>query len=96
MNGHRSIVNDIHNQQIVYQNFNQIDHSGNSIKVRNLEKIYHHTNNSTLSTSFRRQREEYWARELGTATPYGWNDKINTVGKLSSPICSSVNVTSNY
>ena len=62
------------------------------MKVRILEKIYHSTNNPTLSTPFRRQREEYWIKELGCATPYGCNDKIDTVGNLSSPGCNTVNV----
>ena len=31
-------------------------------------------------------------RELGTAVPYGCNDRIDSVGNLTSPACSSVNV----
>jgi len=41
-----------------------------------LEKIYHRINNSNLTTPLRRQKGDYWIRELGTATPYGCNDKI--------------------
>ena len=33
-----------------------------------------------------------WFGELGTAAPYGCNDKIDSVGNLTSPRCSSVNV----
>ena len=91
MNGHRYNVNN-NGQQLLYQHFNQADHSILSMKVRILEKIYHKTNNPTLSTPLRRQREEYWIKELGCATPYGCNDKIDSLGNLSSPGCDSVNV----
>ena len=77
---------------MLYQHFNLPDHSILSFKVRILEKIYHPTNNPSLSTPLRRQREEFWIRELGTAAPYGCNDKIDSVGNLTSPRCSSVNV----
>jgi hypothetical protein len=62
------------------------------MKVRILEKIYHHTNNPTLSTPFRRQREDHWIRNLGTAFPYGCNDNINNVGDLTCPLTNNVNV----
>ena len=62
------------------------------MRVRILEKIYHHTNSPNLSTPYRRKREEYWIRQLCTATPYGCNDNISTIGNLSSPACESVNV----
>ena len=91
VNGHRSEINN-GGGQLFYQHFNQADHSVLSMKVRMLEKIYHHTNSPTLSTPYRRKREEHWMRELGTATPYGCNDNISTIGNLSSPGCSSVNV----
>ena len=42
--------------------------------------------------SLRRQKEDYWIRELVTATPCGCNDKIDGIGILSSPTCRSVNV----
>ena len=62
------------------------------MRVRILEKIYHHTNSSTLSSPFRRQRELYWIQQLCTAMPYGCNDNIKDIGNLSSPNCSEVNV----
>ena len=62
------------------------------MRVRIIEKIYHHTNSPTLSTPYRRQREEYWIRKLGTALPYGCNDNVSTIGNLSSPGCQSVRV----
>ena len=93
MNGHRSQIKHGGNQ-FLYQHFNQVDHSILSFRVRILEKIYHHTNDPDYSTSFRRQREEFWIRMLGTAIPYGCNDNINHVGNLSHPMCSSVNVFS--
>ena len=89
--GHRSgIINIVNN--IIYQHFNQPDHSILSIRVRINEKIYHRTNNLNLATPLRRQKEDYWIRELRTATSYGCNDKIDGTGILSSPTCISVNV----
>ena len=91
MNGHRSSINNNEFPE-VYQHFNRPDHSILSMKVRIIEKIYHPTNNPNLSTPLRRQKEENWIRTLGTAIPYGCNDKIDSVGILSSPRCSDVNV----
>ena len=48
--------------------------------------------NPSLSTPFRRKREEHWIRRLGTAAPYGCNDHIDSIGNLTSPGCQSVNV----
>ena len=62
------------------------------MKVRILEKIHHPTSNPSLSTPFRRKREEDWIRQLGTAAPYGCNDHIDSIGNLTSPGCQSVNV----
>jgi len=91
INGHRFNINN-GGKQILYQHFNQEDHSILSMRVRILEKIYHHTNSPNLSTPYRRKREEYWIKQLGTAMPYGCNDNISTIGNLSSPACKSVNV----
>ena len=93
INGHRYEINHGGNQ-LVYQHFNQVDHSILCLRVHVLEKIYHRTNNPTLSTPFRRQREEHWIRELGTAAPYGCNDRIDSIGNLTSPGCRNVNVMS--
>ncbi len=89
MNDHRSNVNDPNNNKFVYKHFNQPDHSIVSMKVRIIEKIYHPTNDPILSTPHRLHREDFWIRELGTAIPYGCNDKIDGVGILSRPRCSS-------
>ena len=62
------------------------------LQSKNTRKIYHPTNNPSLSTPLRRQREEFWIRELGTAAPHGCNDKIDSVENLTSSRCSSVNV----
>ena len=92
MNGHRSQINNGGNQ-LLYRHFNLPDHSVLSMKVRILEKIYHLTNKPINScTPFRRKREEYWIRQLGTAAPYGCNDHIDSIGNLTSPGCQSVNV----
>ena len=60
--------------------------------VRIIEKIYHHTNSSKLSTSYRTDRELFSIKELVTAMPYGCNDNIKGVRNLSSPGCSEINV----
>ena len=61
--GHRSgIINNVND--IVYQHFNQPDHSILSMPVRIIEKIYHMTNNPNLATPLRRQKKDYWIREL--------------------------------
>ena len=85
MNGHRFQINHAGNQ-LLYKHFNLPDHSILSMK------IYHPTNNSNHSTPFRRKREEYWIRQLGTAAPYGCNDHIDSIGNLTSPGSQSVNV----
>jgi hypothetical protein len=54
------------------------------MRVRIIEKIHHRTTNPNLAASLRRQKEDYGIRELGTATPYGCNDKIDDIGILSS------------
>ena len=87
MSGHRYKINHGSNQ-LLYQHFNLLDHSILSFKIRILEKKYT-TNNPILSTSLRRQREEFWIRELGTAAPYGCNGKKRFCRESR---CSSVNV----
>ena len=57
INGHRYQINNNGNQ-LLYQHFNQPDHSILSMSVIVLEKIYHHTNSPILSTPYRRQRDE--------------------------------------
>ena len=39
-----------------------------------------------------RLRELHWIKKLGTAAPYGCDDKIKGVGTLSSPSCKYTNV----
>ena len=84
------MINNAH--YIVKQHFNQPDHSILSMRVRIIENIYHRTNNPDLETPLCMQKKDDWIRELGTATPYGCNDKIDGIGILSSPTCRSVNV----
>jgi hypothetical protein len=61
--------------RILYNHFNQPGHDRClTMKVRIIEKIYHHTNSSILSTPYRTDRELFWIKELGTAMPYGCND----------------------
>ena len=72
--------------RILNNHFNQ---PGNdrclTMKVRIIEKIYHHTNSPLLNTPYRTDRQLYWITELGTAMPCGCNDNIKGVGNLSSP-----------
>ena len=81
--------------RILYNHFNQ---PGNdrclTMKVRIIEKIYHHTNSPILSTPYRTDRELFWIKELGTTMPYGCNDNIKGVGNLSSHGCNEINVMS--
>ena len=77
--------------RLLYRHFNQPDYSIVSMKVVLIEKIYHHTNSPTLSTHFRRQREEFSIKILGTASPYGCYDNLSSVGNLTSPSCSKTN-----
>ena len=81
--------------RILYNHFNQPGHDRClTMKVRIIEKIYHHTNSPILSTPYRTDRELFWIKELGTAMPYGCNDNIKGVGNLSSPGCNEINVMS--
>ena len=91
MNGHRFQINH-GGSRLLHRHFNLPDHSILSMKVRILEKIYHPTNNPSLSTPLRRKREEHRIRQLGTAAPYGCNDHMDSIGNLTSPGCESVNV----
>ena len=75
---------------------NRVDHHDHclTMKVRIIEKIYHHTISPILSTPYRADRELFWIKELGTAMPYDCNDNIKGVGNLASPGCSEINVMS--
>ncbi|KAK3104459.1 hypothetical protein FSP39_002438 [Pinctada imbricata] len=95
MSGHRSKINN-KGSQLLYRHFDQADHSVLSMKVRILEKIYHPTNNPNLSTPLRRNREEFWIKNLNTAAPYGCNDNISTIGNLTSPGCQSLHEIYDY
>jgi hypothetical protein len=89
------MLQEIPNTGFFYNHFNQPGHDRClTMKVRIIEKIYHHTNSSILSTLYRTDRELFWIKELGTAMPYGCNDNIKGVGNLSSPGCSEINVMS--
>ncbi|KAK3087212.1 hypothetical protein FSP39_003163 [Pinctada imbricata] len=95
MSGHRSKINN-KGSQLLYRHFDQADHSVLSMRVRILEKIYHPTNNPNLSTPLRRNREEFWIKNLNTAAPYGCNDNISTIGNLTSPGCQSLHEIYDY
>jgi hypothetical protein len=84
MNQHRYDAKDP-KYRILYNHFNQPGHDRClTMKVRIIEKIYHHTNSTMLSTPYRPDRELFWIKELGTAMPYGCNDNIKGVGNLDA------------
>jgi hypothetical protein len=94
MSQHRYDANDPL-YMIEYNHFNQPGHNRClTMKLRIIEKIYHHTNSPKLSSPYRIDRELFWIKELGTTMPYGCNDNIKGVGNLSSPGCSEINVMS--
>ena len=81
--------------RILNNHFNQPGHDRClTMKVQIIEKIYHHTNSTMLSTPYRTDRELFWIKELSTAMHYGCNDNIKGVGNLSSPGCNEINVMS--
>jgi hypothetical protein len=41
-----------------------------------------YTNNPNLATPLRRQKQDYWIREMGTATPHDCSDKIDGIDIL--------------
>ena len=61
-----------------------------------LEKNYHSSGSSSLSTPLRRERELFRIKELGTVKPYGFNDQIKGVDTLSTRLsftsCKKTNV----
>lgn len=65
------------------------------MKVRILEKYYHHTYSPSISTLFRRQ-QELWIREQSSAFPYECNDNVKSVGNLSSPQCNNVHLMGRF
>ena len=92
MSGHRYEISHGSNQ-LLYQHCNLPDHSIFVLQSKNTRKtIYQPTNNPSLSTPLCRQREEFLIRELGTAAHFGCNDKIDSVGNLTSQRCSSVSM----
>ena len=73
----------------IYQLFNQFNTSFLSMWFRIIEQMHHTINNPSLVKPPRRQKEEFLIRELGSATPYGCNDKIDRTCIISSSTCSS-------
>ena len=57
----------------------QPKHSVDDMRIQILIKIYCSPDEAQLSTLFRRDRELFWIKELGTAKPYGFNDYIKGV-----------------
>ena len=93
MNDHRQAIKK-GGQSLLHRHFHQPDHSVDNMRVQILEKVYHSSENPTLLTSYRRTRELFWIKVLGTAKPYGFNDQIKGVGTLSSISCKKTNIYS--
>ena len=83
MNSHRSAIKK-GAQSLLHRHFHQPDHSVDDMRLQILDTFYHSSENPTIITSFRRTRELFYIKELGTAKPYGFNDQIKRVGTLSS------------
>ena len=83
MNGNTSAIRK-GGQSLLHRHFHQPDHSVDDMRVQILEKIYHSSENPTLLTSFRRTRELFWVKELGTVKPHGFNDQIKGVSTLAA------------
>ena len=92
MNGHRSSIKK-GGQRLLHTHFHQPGHSGMT-GVQIFEKVYHSSDNPTWLTSFRRTRELFWIKELGTAKSCGFSDQIKGVGTLSSISCKKINIYS--
>ena len=93
MNGHRSAIKN-GGQGLLHRHFHQPDQSVDDMRVQIIEKVYYSSDNTTLLTLFRRTRELFWIKELGTAKPYGFNDQIKGVDTLSSISCKKTNIYS--
>ena len=79
-------------QSLLHRHFHQPNHSVDDMRVQILENIYHSSGSPSLSTPLRRERELFWIKDLGTAKPYGFNDRIKGVDTLSSASCKKTNV----
>ena len=85
INGHRASIQN-KGQSLLHRHFHQPNHSVDDMRVQILEKINGSLGQAKLSTLFRRDRELFWIKELGTSKPYGFNDQVKGVGTLSSPL----------
>ena len=84
ISGHRASIQN-KGQSLLHRHFHQPNHSVDDMRAQNLEKIKCSPDQAELSTLFRRDRELFWIKELGTAKFYCFNDQVKGVGTLSSP-----------
>ena len=63
------------------------------MKIQILEKEHKKFGSTKLTKPEKERIKLKWIKELGTAAPYGFNDKISGVGILTSPSTSEVNRT---
>ena len=82
-----------HDDKLVYQHFQLPGHSPSDMKVQVFEKVHKRFGSTKLTKPEQERVELKWIKELGTAAPYGLNDKINGVGILTSPSAIDVNRT---
>ena len=64
------------------------------IRVQILEKVYHSSERPSLLNSFRKIREPFSIKELGTTKSYCFNDQIKGVGTLRNISCKKTNIFS--
>lgn len=76
----------------LYDCMRQPDNSKLSMEVRLLEKIYHPSSNSNLSTPIHKQKGRILDLKAGYCNAIMGNDKIDSICSLSSPRCSNVKV----
>ena len=84
INQHRACIWRPNPTTLIVKHFASMGHSSEDLQVMPIEQPTPKPNESQSSIDQRRRnREEFWIRELGTLDPYGQNDKIQSWGSLS-------------
>ena len=94
INQHRACILRPNPTTLIAKHFASTGHSLEDLQVMPIEQLTPKPNKSQSSIDQRRRnREEFWIRELGTLDPYGLNDKIQSWGSLSQRGQGSLVVT---
>ena len=84
INQHRACIRRPNPTTLKSEHFASTGHSLEDLQIKLIEQLTPEPNESQSSIDLRRRnREEFWIRELGTLNPYGLNDKIQPWGSLS-------------